>query len=254
MTNGQKTVVFYGTLNSIGLLDLFNKFLHIKFRKNVFSKEKFIKDRNGKIIKKTSNNDMGGGSFKRIEIPAIALELGIKEDTLQRLIKIMVDHGWLKPTYTAYRIAPMRMFFAKYTPNLKIKKITFRCLDKKELMRQCVIFYLKPNFQQQFFRHRRRVPKRLTKYCKALLEDSKFSMSVRTLQKILGYKSPASACKRMLELEKEGILIIKRRREYLCEKGQLPFFLKGNPEFVNSFFVIKNEVYKRLCNNIYFTA
>jgi hypothetical protein len=43
MTNNQKTVIFYGTLNSLGLLDTFNKFIYIKFRKNVYSGEKIIK-------------------------------------------------------------------------------------------------------------------------------------------------------------------------------------------------------------------
>ena len=255
MTNNQETVIFYGTLNSLGLLDTFNKFIYIKFRKNVYSGEKIIKGKNGKLIKKKINNDNAGGSFKRSEIPAIAVELGIKEDTLQRLINKMTANGWLKPTYTAYRITSLNTLYAKYTPNLGIKKITFRCLNKLELMRLCILYYLKPCLQQQMYREgNRRVPARLTKYCKALLQNSKYSISVRKLQKILGYKSPASTCQRMLELEKKGLLIIERRHEYLCEIKDLSFLLKGNPEIVNRFVLINNKVYERKCNNIYFAA
>lgn len=250
-TNNSKTAIFYGIMNQRGLLSDFLKFAHIKYRKNVDVGERIYYDANKKKHKVILRCDRSGGSFKKTEIKDIASELNIKKETLQKRIDHMVELGWLKPTLTAYRLVPMKKLFSFYAPDLGIKKLSFRHTDKTEIMRMAAFFYIKTNLVQQLYRQRG-CPIRLPKYSAALLMDEQFSMSVRTLQKVLGYGSPMSACSRLLELEEKKWITIKRRERLIGRKEELKFLIEGNPDLSQRFFIVDDNVYERLCNNIYF--
>jgi hypothetical protein len=255
MTARQKSAVFYGILNKEGVLTVFNKFLHIKFRKvllNPEPKSKYVYyDANGKKRTRLLYTDHSGGSFERSEINKIAKELNIDRQTLLKDIDNMIELGWITSGYKSYRHISLTKIFRMYAPDLNIKKITFRDFKKVDVLNMSAFFYLKANLLQQLYKQRG-CPQRLPKYSKALLKDEQFSMSVRALQKVLGYSSPMSSCQRLLDLEKKGWINIKRRSEFLCKKDELKYLIKGNPELSNKLFCDSDNVYVRLCNNIYF--
>lgn len=247
MTQIEKTIEFYANLNRTGLLTLHCTFNKIKYRKVTESGSYSFKTKKGKIKTMPTYTDDAGGFFLKSEVKTMANEFGKNYQTFRKQVSKMVSIGWLIPTQTGYRCIGKQKLFNKYGNELS--RLSFHAPTKAEVLKTAAIRFLKVNYSQQLHRQYD-CPKRKHKHSRALLESSDYTVSIRRLQKALGYKTPMSALKMEKVLEKEKLITIERRNELLCHASQFGNYLKADSSLTAKCFYIGSLVYQRLTNNI----
>lgn len=247
MTQVEKTVEFYANLNRAKLLTVFCTFNQIKYRKVVEFSSVQKRSKNGNIVTRATYTDDAGGFFLKSEVKVMANEFGKNYQTFRKQITKMVQLGWLTQTITGYRITGKQKIFNQYGNDLEL--LSFTGKTKAEILKTATMRFLKVNYAQQLYR-KYNEPKRKHKYYRALLDDKQYTVSVRKLQQVLGFRSAMSAHKIEKELEKEKLITIERRNEVLCHASQFGKYLKFDSSLTSKCFYIGNLVYQRMCNNI----
>lgn len=247
MTQIEKTIEFYANLNKSGLLTLHCTFNQIKYRKVAASGSYTIKTKKGKVKTMPTYTDNAGGFFLVSEVKAMANEFGKNYQTFRKQVAKMVSIGWLERTQTGYRCIGKQKLFNKYGNELN--KLSFHAKTKAEVLKTAAIRFLKVNYAQQLYRQYK-CPARKHKYARALLESKDYTVSIRKLQRVLGYKTPMSALKMEKILEADKLITIERRNEPLCHASQYGNYLKADSSLTAKCFYVGNLVYQRLTNNI----
>tara|TARA_R100000951_G_C2653740_1_gene185530 strand:- start:38552 stop:39172 length:621 start_codon:yes stop_codon:yes gene_type:complete len=80
--------------------------------------------------------------------------------------------------------------------------------------------------------------------------NSDYSMSVRTVSKLCGFKSAITGSQIERLWERLGLAKIERRTVVLCNADGYSILAKSYPELRDRCFIKGNEVAMRLCNNI----
>lgn len=247
MTQIEKTIEFYANLNKAGLLTLHCTFNKIKYRKVVESGSYSFKTKKGKTRTMPTYSDDAGGFFLKSEVKTMANEFGKNYQTFRKQVSKMVSIGWLIPTQTGYRCIGKQKLFNKYGKYLN--KLSFHAPTKAEVLKTAAIRFLKVNYAQQLYRQYK-CPARKHKHARALLESKDYTVSIRKLQKVLGYKTPMSGLKMEKILEREKLITIEKRSEPLCHAAHYPFLVKLDESLIKKCFYVGSTVYQRLTNNI----
>lgn len=247
MTQTEKTILFYASLTKKGHLTLFNSFNKLKHRGVRAFKEVTYVTSKKKLCTKKSYTDDNGGFFLKSDIKKISIELNIGYETFRKQISKMQSLGWLIKTTTGYRLIGKKKLFNQYVNGMN--RLCFYADNNNEIHKLCAIRFLKVNYYQQLHITLGR-PKRRHKYSRAFLRSKDYSVSVRKLQNILGFKSAMSASKFIQILEKEHLITIAKRNEMLCTTAEFKYYLKSNKSLIDRCFSKDGIIYERKCNNI----
>jgi hypothetical protein len=247
MTQIEKTIEFYANLNRTGLLTLHCTFNKIKYRKVTESGSYSFKTKKGKIKTMPTYTDDAGGFFLKSEVKTMANEFGKNYQTFRKQVSKMVSIGWLIPTQTGYRCIGKQKLFNKYGNELS--RLSFHAPTKAEVLKTAAIRFLKVNYAQQLYRQYN-CPARKHKHARALLESKDYTVSIRKLQRVLGYKTPMSGLKMEKILEREKLITIEKRSQPFCHASVYPALVKIDETLTRRCFYIGDIVHERLTNNI----
>lgn len=229
--NEDYQAVLYGNLNREKLLSTYLIFHCLKYR-NPYQ-----------------GYDTNGGFVNVGHIPQISKQLNISVSHLKTNLRKFVNLGWAKRTRTGYVLVGWR-YFRKYSPNLE--KITIFDSDKTELLIKIAEPYIKNNIKKQVFAKYKdlKTAQRLHKQKMALMREEEFSVSVRKVADILGFKSPTQGTKFQKMLEKRGVIGIVRRSRFVCLLNEYSALKIHQKQRICRCFIVNGEVYERLRNNI----
>lgn len=247
MTQIEKTVEFYANLNRAGLLTLHCTLNQIKYRKVTESGSYTIKTKKGKTRTLPTYTDDAGGFFLVSEVKTMANEFGKNYQTFRKQVAKMVSIGWLKRTKTGYRCIGKQQLFNEYGNELH--KLSFHAKTKAEVLKIAAIRFLKVNYAQQLYRQYD-CPARKHKHSRALLESSDYTVSIRRLQRALGFKSHTSAIRMERDLVKDNLITLEKRSKFFCHADDYAKFVFFDKSLTSRCFYIGNLVYERLTNNL----
>lgn len=222
----------YGTLNKEGLLSQFIIFHRIKY------------------LSHHEGSDKKGGFVNKSDTDKIAKELNISKSLLCTNLRLYASIGWAVKSPSGYRLVGWR-YFRKYAPDLE--KITIFDNDKLELLIKIAERYFKTNLVKQRYRKLTKfeTPQRLHAATNmALLGMEEFSVSVRTLAKVLGFSSPTMGSRFEKILEQRRKIVVHRRRRLVCKLDEYVKMQVHKMADKKRCYVENGLVYERLCNNV----
>lgn len=235
--NRALTLEFYRILNTKNLLSKFILFDRIKYL--------HIERQPGK----TRPTDKRGGFLHNNQITATAKELNISTNTLRQRLSDFKKLGWVTRTNTGYMLIGWKKLVQQYLPQLT--KITYKAINKKTLIKIIAYENIKQNLNKQIYRENPHLShNERKKISPALLRETRFSLSVRKVAQLLGYKSASTGSRVEKNLKKEKLLKIVKRNRRLCKIIDLPFIAKAFPELSGKCFIANGYVFERLCNNL----
>lgn len=247
MTQKQQEGIFIANLNREKLLPYFCTFNKIKYLGvDTFDEVEYINSK-GQTKFRPLIADFSGGFLKKINCKAASSQLNIKYTTFRRHIDKLVELGWLIKTFTGYRLVGKKVIFEKYGNG--IKRLSLASETRQEVINEVAHNLIKANIKQQAYKIKQ-TDRTGRKYSNALVNTPECTNSIRWLQRQLGYKSPMSAYRVQSELEATNKIIIERRSQYVCHISEYSNAVKGNPDLAVRCFLINDNVYERLCNNI----
>lgn len=224
------TVAFYAELNRDKLLTKYIWFCRVKYRGVV------------------NNFDTNGGFITFSEIKKLHLELNTSKSNIQKLFKAFNELSWLEQTHTGYKLIGCIKIAQIYVP--EIKKITFLSFNKSDILIQSANSLLRTSITQQAYKHTRKSKAWLKKHSRILAENQEYTMSVRTLARKMGFKSPMSGVNIEKKLEKAGLFKIERSVQELCPIQEYNIRVKAGQELEKRCFIKNGIVYQRMTNNL----
>lgn len=224
------TVKFYAELNRDKLLTKYIWFCRIKYR--------------GVI----DNFDTNGGFIQYSEIKTLHLALNTSKSNIQKLFKAFNELSWLEQTHTGYKLIGCIKIAQVYVP--KIKKISFLSLDKNELITKAANRLINTSIDQQTYKHTRKSKAWLKNNSRILAEKKEYTMSVRTLSRKMGFKSPQTGVKIEKRLESAGLFRIERSVSEVCPVSEYNLRVKSGEDLEKMCFIKNGIVYKRNVNNL----
>jgi DNA-binding Lrp family transcriptional regulator len=194
-------------------------------------------------------NEQSGGFVRKDKIEDIRNLLGISKSHLCSSLKLFCDIGWATKSHCGYRLKGWR-HFRKYAP--KLTRLTVIEESKFEYVLKILELYIKNNLAQQEHQKALDSVTGERSYSKkaAYLSREEFSISVRTIAKRLGFKSPTIACELLKELERRGKIQVVRNNKYVCELDAYNVKLIYGYLEKKKCFVKDGKVYQRMLNNI----
>lgn len=251
INNTSRTIRFYSELNSRGLLLYFCTFAGIKHR-GLRVVGRISQCSNSRSYLRTLYSDSSGGFFRSSDMVAISNDLCMNYETFRKHVLKLVRLGWLHRTKTGYRLIGNRKLYDLYSPGLR--RLSFFSGRKKDLIHLISYRYLKLNFNQQYYRSNNGVncgTQRRHKYSRALrLMSSAYTVSVRNLSLVLGYKSAMTGSNVERRMESLGIIHINRSNIRLCNSVEYGNYLRFAPELTSRCFYSRGSIFIRGCNNI----
>lgn len=224
------TVTFYSELNKDKLLTKYIWFCRVKYRGVV------------------NNFDTNGGFIKYSELKSLHLTLGTSKSNIQKLFKAFNELSWITPTHTGYQLIGSIKIAQVYVS--EIKRITIKSLNKKVLITRVANSLILTSINRQIYRDTKLSKARLKKQSRILAPNKKYSMSVRTLSKKMGYKSPQTGVRIEKQLEQSGLFKIIRSVNEVCPASEYNLRVKSGQELEKMCFIKNGIVYKRETNNL----
>jgi len=242
------TLEFYKTLNQQRLLSRWHLFDKLKYRN--IDCQKRIKVKYGKEKLRNFYTDKTGGYIHKSQINKIAKQLEISSNTLRQRLSDFKTLGWATKTKQGFILNNWKIIARQFTP--KINYIRLKAKTYDQLKKDFAYKYLNTNIRQQVFNKNSHWTKKThKKLCNAAVKDSEYSVSVRTLARNLGFKSPATGTRYERLLEKDKRIKVIRRTVPLCHINLFNEYIEDNPSLNGKCFVAYDgTVYQRLCNNI----
>lgn len=234
MNNYEGTYQLYDKLREANLIPQFLLLQRIRYSNISSGKIKY--DLNGGFIHKSSLQDLA----KKLEIPY---------NTLRQRISEFKKLGWVIKNHTGWAIISWRKIASQYTEQLN--KIKLFAKTKKELLNVISFQKIKKNLKQQFYAKYKFMSERWQKkHSKPILTEQEYSLSVRTVAKMMGYKSPVTGSRIEKRLVKAGKIKIEKHFRTICPANEYHLAIKAMPELAGRCFFYQDKVVERLCNNI----
>jgi len=190
-----------------------------------------------------------GGFLPKKYYSTVCKSLNISDSKLRKGLSAMAKLGWVNKTYTGYQFQSWRLIPELY--DVEIKKLIFKGENKADLINKATAKYVKKNLLKQFYTVNKKMTDNwLTNNAEAKLQESDYTLSVRHIASIFGFKSAMTGSRIEKRMVKKKLIKIERQQQEVCLVKDLHSFHKANPELWHHTFIKGNRVYRRLTNNL----